>query len=97
MKTGKLVGPRYGGTRNWEGSRFNPPNLTSDPKTGKTAYFSEDAFVARMRAGRTLPGSPMPWVQFSRMDEDDLRAIYRYLRTIPPVQNDTGPLVAEGS
>jgi mono/diheme cytochrome c family protein len=90
MRTGKFTGPRYGGARRSEGGRWNPPNLTSDPKTGRTAYFSEDAFVARMRAGRTLPGSPMPWAQFAKLDVDDLRAVYRYLRTVPPVENDTG-------
>jgi hypothetical protein len=29
------------------------------------------------------------------MDEDDLRAIYRFLRTLPPVEHDTGPRVRE--
>lgn len=89
MKTGKFTGPRYGGTRGLEGGRWNPPNLTSDPKTGRTASFSEDAFVARLRAGRTVPASPMPWAQYAKLEEDDLRAVYRYLRTVPPVENDT--------
>ena len=25
------------------------------------------------------------------LDEDDLRAIYRYLKTVPPVVNEAGP------
>jgi hypothetical protein len=29
------------------------------------------------------------------MSEDDLRAIYRYLRSLEPVENDTGPGAAE--
>ena len=40
---------------------------------------------------RVIPGSPMPWQAYARMDEDDLRAIHRYLRTLPPVEHDTGP------
>ncbi len=56
---------------------------------------SEDDFVGRFRAGRVLPGSPMPWQGFQRMSEDDLRAMYRYLRTVPPVSNDVGPPVTE--
>ena len=31
---------------------------------------------------RVIPGSPMPWQAYARMDEDDLRAIHRYLRTL---------------
>ncbi len=42
-----------------------------------------------------IPGSPMPWQTFRRMTEEDLRAIYRYLKTVPPVTRDVGtPKVA---
>ena len=54
---------------------------------------TEDEFVTRFKAGRLLPGSPMPWQGFMRMDEDDMRAIYRYLKTVPPVTHDVGPPV----
>ena len=54
-----------------------------------------DRFRLRFRLGRLIPGSPMPWQAFSRMDEDDLRAIYRYLKSVPPVKNDVGaPMVS---
>jgi hypothetical protein len=33
----------------------------------------------------------MPWQAFRLMTDDDLRAIYRFLRTLPPVENDVGP------
>ena len=29
--------------------------------------------------------------------DDDLRAIYRYLRTLPPVEHDPGPMVVRQS
>ena len=70
-----------------------PPNLTPDSRTGRIAAWSEDQFVARFRQGRVIPGSPMPWNAFARMSDDDLRAIYRYLRTVPPVVHETGPSV----
>ncbi len=54
---------------------------------------NEDQFMARFRQGRLIPGSPMPWQGFSRLAEDDLRAIYRYLKSVTPVKNDVGPLV----
>jgi hypothetical protein len=33
----------------------------------------------------------MPWQGYARMHEDDLRAIYRFLETVPPVENEVGP------
>jgi mono/diheme cytochrome c family protein len=69
------------------------PNLTPDPETGHIALWSEDAFVARMRAGRVVKGSSMPWEAFARMTENDLRSLYRYLRTVPPVRRRIGPTV----
>jgi hypothetical protein len=65
--------------------KFVTPNLTPDPKTGHIYAWSEDAFVARFKAG-VATGSPMPWQTFSRMTDDDLRALYRYLRSLPPAR-----------
>ncbi len=33
----------------------------------------------------------MPWQGFSRLAENDLRAIYRHLKSVPPVKRDFGP------
>ena len=74
-----------------------PPNLTPDPKTGRIATWTEEQFVARFRTGGSIPGSPMPWGPFSRMSDDDLRAIFRYLRSLPPVEYDTGPSLRPAS
>jgi mono/diheme cytochrome c family protein len=94
--TGALVGPRFGGTKGFDEPddpthSWSPPNITSDPETGRLGKLTEDQFVARFRQGRILPGSPMPWQAFSKMNEDDLRSIYRYLKSIPPVKRDNGP------
>jgi len=70
---------------------FAAPNLTSDPKTGMTGRLDEEQFVARIRQGRVFPSSKMPWENVSRMTDADLRSIYRYLRSLPPVENDVGP------
>ena len=66
------------------------PNLTPDPTTGHIYSWSEDDFVARFRKGRLLPAALMPWGAFGRMTDDDLRAIYRYLRSLPPTVNAVG-------
>lgn len=95
MNTGALLGPRFSGSTDM-GERdkiWAPPNLTPDPKTGRLTRMTEDEFVTRMHAGRAIPGSPMPWDAYRGFDDDDLRAIYRYLMTLPPVEHDTGPAV----
>jgi mono/diheme cytochrome c family protein len=96
--TGALTGPRFGGTTGFTesddpGHSWSPPNITSDPETGRLGRLSEDQFVARFRQGRLIPRSPMPWQAFSRLAEEDLRAIYRYLKSVPPVKHDVGPAV----
>jgi mono/diheme cytochrome c family protein len=98
MRTGALTGPPLAGggvhpSVSKPGVQFVTPNLTSDPRTGRIANWTEDLFVARFRQGKGAEGSPMPWPSFARMTDDDLRAIYRYLRTLPPVVNDTGDSV----
>lgn len=98
MMTGALTGPRFGGTKGFQDEgdpsrTWSPPNITSDPETGRLGRMTEDQFVARFRQGRVIPGSPMPWQAYSRMSEDDLRSIYRYLKSVPAVKRDNGPVV----
>jgi cytochrome c553 len=96
MATGALMTPKFSGSTDMgegETQIWAPPNLTPDPATGRLMKMSEDQFVARIRAGRAIPGSPMPWDAYRLLQEDDLRAIYRFLMTLPPVVHDTGPSV----
>ena len=100
LQTGALIGPRFGGANDFTeasdpGHVWAPPNITSDPATGRLGRMSEDDFVNRFRAGRVLEGSPMPWQGFQRMAEEDLRAMYRYLKSLPPVVRDVGPPVRD--
>ncbi|MBX6366264.1 MAG: hypothetical protein IRZ00_20660 [Gemmatimonadetes bacterium] len=73
-----------------KGFPANPSNLTPDSATGIGAW-SEDDFLRTMRTGVNPKGDTlhpfMPWREYRRMTDDDLRAIYRYLRTVPPVRN----------
>jgi mono/diheme cytochrome c family protein len=98
LMTGALTGPRFGGTKNFKEAddpshSWAPPNITSDRETGRLGTMTEDQFVARFRQGRVIPDSPMPWQAFSRMSEDDLRSIYRYLKSVPAVKRDNGPVM----
>jgi hypothetical protein len=45
---------------------------------------TEQEFIERFRTRAQLnTPSPMPWGAFARMTDDDLAAIYRYLKTLP--------------
>lgn len=91
---GSFTGPRFAGGGSFDvGSRpghvLITPNLTPDPATGRVTDWTEDQFVARFRTGRLIKESPMPWGPLRKMSDDDLRSIYRYLKTLPPVSNPT--------
>jgi mono/diheme cytochrome c family protein len=72
-------------------------NITQDHQTG-IGMWTEEVFLHRFTAYRdsiwinrsVKPGefnSIMPWLLYAGMEEGDLRAIHRYLRTVPPVYN----------
>jgi len=66
-------------------------NLTSDENTGIGSW-SEETFVKTLRTGRHMGVSrpilpPMPWQNYSTLEEEDLKAIYAYLRSLPPIRN----------
>ena len=71
-----------------------PTDLTPDPDTG-IGRWSEADFLQTLRSGKRLSGEEldpfMPWRQIRRMSDDDLRAIYVYLRSLPPIRNDEAP------
>ena len=76
-------------------------NLTPDENTGIGSW-SEDTFVSALRTGRHMGVSrpilpPMPWGAFRNLTDEDLRSIYAYLRTLPPVRNRVPEPVPPGS
>ncbi len=67
-------------------------NLTSDV-TG-IGNWKEENFIKSIREGKLkgLDGSrpllpPMPWFVYKNMTDDDLKAIFAYLKTVKPVDN----------
>jgi mono/diheme cytochrome c family protein len=93
---GELVGPPFAGGQRMDFAGdptrvLVPPNLTPDPATGRITAWSEDAFIARFRRGPVIPETIMPWGAYSKMEDDDLRAVFRYLRSLPPTRRGTGP------
>jgi cytochrome c553 len=66
-------------------------NLTPDPETG-LGKWSVETFVAAMKTGRhegkgrpILP--PMPVENLAALSDDDIRDLFGYLRSLPPVRN----------
>jgi mono/diheme cytochrome c family protein len=69
-------------------------NLTPDPETG--LQLTEDEFIEAMRTGKDFTDSTtadpqqlivMPWHIYRFMARDDLKALYAFLRQLPPVRN----------
>jgi hypothetical protein len=66
-------------------------NLTPDQNTGM-GIWTEDMFIKAMRTGRHFGQSrpilpPMPWPNVAQMTDQDLKAVYAFLRSLPPVKN----------
>ena len=106
LKSGDYVGIEYAGQMQFEvldanaqsikGKHLVSPNLTPDPITGRISNWTQDFFIKRFKMGRVISGSPMPWGAFSRMDEKDLAALYKYFATLKPVQSLTPAGVQDG-
>jgi hypothetical protein len=75
-------------------------NLTPDPNTG-IGIWTEDMFLKALRTGRHMGTSrpilpPMPWQDFAIATDSDLRAVFAFLKSIPPIQNRVpDPVIAE--
>jgi mono/diheme cytochrome c family protein len=99
-RDGSYVGPKFAGGQKLDVADnptkvLVPPNLTPDPGTSPIGVWTEDMFLTRFRQGPILKETIMPWGAYSRMTDDDLRSVYRYLRSLPPVVHETGPVAQE--
>jgi hypothetical protein len=66
-------------------------NLTPDPDTG-IGHWTEEMFVQALKTGKHMGKSrpilpPMPWEAFRNFSEDDLKAMFAYTRSVPPIRN----------
>lgn len=66
-------------------------NLSPDEVTGSGAWL-ESSFISAMRTGKHLGSGrpilpPMPWQNVGQLTDDDLRAIFAYLRSLKPINN----------
>ncbi len=96
LRTGELVGPLFGGGAehpavNGSKKTYLSPNLTSDARWGWIEGWDEGMFAARLTSGAGREGSPMPWQAFKGLSNDDARAIFRYLRSLPKAAGGPDP------
>jgi len=80
------------------GGEVRSGNITPDRETG-IGTWSKEQFIALFKARsdsatlnmKAKPGqfnTIMPWTMYSKMTDEDLEAIYTYLRTIKPIKNE---------
>ncbi len=70
-----------------------PANLTPDTNTGlRSGVWTEELFIKALRTGKHMGTArdilpPMPWKFYGQLSDDDLKAIWAYLGTIPAINN----------
>jgi len=75
-------------------------NLTPDDQTG-VGLWTEEIFLAAMRTGKHMGNGrpilpPMPWPGIAQVSDEDLSAMFAYLKSLPPVKNPVpAPMMAE--
>jgi len=98
---GQRVGPEFAGGFEFpfpDGAVLRSPNITPSANGGIGAW-SREQFVARFKAAADSAYVPhavepakgdlqtvMPWTMYAGMTEQDLGALYDYLRTVPAVE-----------
>ncbi len=101
FEKGALVaGKEFSGGRSFpfpDGSIVTAPNITQDIETG-IGNWSEEMFLLRFKqysdSSYVIPSvkpgefnTIMPWTMYAGMKEEDIRAIYAYLKTLKPIKN----------
>ena len=62
-----------------------PPNLTPD-SSSRIFGWSQKNFIGRFRMGKLIKHSHMPWNSYKNMTDDELIAIYNFLRSVKPAK-----------
>ncbi len=67
------------------------PNLTPDEETG-IGVWTEEMFIDAIRQGKMFGSGrpinpPMPWPAYGHASDDDLGAMFAYLKSLPPIKN----------
>lgn len=78
----------------WQGAWGTSFSANLTPDESGIGSWSEEQFINALRKGKIkgldssrsmLP--PMPWPNCAHMTDDELKAIFAYLKTLPPIKN----------
>jgi len=76
-----------GQTNREDGNVYVAPNLTPG---GEMGFWSEEQFITTLRTGVTPGGHKlndfMPWKYLGQMTDDELKAVWLYLQSLPALQ-----------
>ncbi len=70
------------------GHTVSSANLTPDPSG--IPYYDEALFIQTIRTGRVIArelDDMMPWVAYRNLTDDDLKAMFAYLKSLKPVKH----------
>ena len=86
----------YGGgnpLKDLDGKIIPSPNITMDKNTG-IGNWTEDEFVNAVKYGKRPDGSLLmfPMEKYTLLTDDEVKAIYAYLKTVPVIKNDVKAL-----
>ncbi len=85
-----LPGEDFAGGQYFKGAWGEAASANITPDASGISYYDEALFIQALRTGyvRARKLSPlMPYDQFKGMSDDDLKAIFAYLRTVKPVRH----------
>jgi hypothetical protein len=85
-----VAGMEFSGGQIFDGpwGKVATANLTSD--ASGIPYYDEALFVQTIRTGNVKARSLnqiMPWHEYRNMTDDDLKAVFAYLKTLTPVKH----------
>ena len=99
-RNNSIPGQEFSGGFEMHGPGFTvlTANITPHP-TNWLGQVGREEFIARFKAFENYEPRPapngvntlMPWLTFSGMTEEDLGAIYDYLKTVPPIEKKVMP------
>ncbi|HEY0770887.1 MAG TPA: c-type cytochrome [Sphingobacteriaceae bacterium] len=101
-----IAGSEFGGGRVFQipNGKLTTPNITPHKETG-IGTWTKEMFINRFQqhadaANATAVGPKdfqtiMPWTMYGSMKQSDLEAIYAYLRTVKPIENNVVKFVQE--
>ena len=66
-------------------------NLTPDKQTG-IGLWTENVFIQTMRTGKHMGKGrpilpPMPWFNLAKATDEDLKAMFAFFKSLPPIKN----------